>query len=488
MILMGERSREAGDEAMGERPRALPLERLRAAAQGLPTVLICGRPNVGKSTLFNRIVGAQRAIVSEVPGATRDLNLARARAGEREFAIVDSGGLGPGAGESLSERLAQRTMDAARAADAIIFLVDGREGLNPADRQALKALRRVNRPFLLAANKLDRPAMDLLAGEFHALGAERVFPVSAAHGRGVGELLEALAALLPEEAGAAARGANDLRFALIGRPNVGKSSLVNRLAGFERSAVDATAGTTRDPVDIEISLSGRSILLIDTGGVRRPARIDNALEQRVVARALATVRRAEVLGLVIDAAQGFTDQDARLAAMVDKHDRALMLIANKWDLAAAQDRTTARFRRDLRERCPFLDYAPAVFCSALTGDGVGDILEAALKVGESFHAVFRTAQLNRILSEAAAEVEPPMVQGRRLKLMYVTQTASSPPRLLFFSNLERDVPVHYLRFLQSRFRAALKIVGAPLRIELRRAASSRGKAPFTPDRRGESQR
>jgi GTP-binding protein len=481
MTTTDEQLDKAGNHATDQRQNALPLEQIRAAARGLPMVLICGRPNVGKSTLFNRIVGAQRAIVSEIPGATRDLNFARAREGEREFAIVDSGGLGPQGEESLGERLARRTLEVARAADAIIFVVDGKEGLNPADAEALRALRRINRPFLLAVNKLDRPAMDLLAGEFHALGAEQVFPVSAAHGRGVGELLEALMALLPQQANAAAQSADELRFALIGRPNVGKSSLVNRLAGFERSAVDAAAGTTRDPVDVAIRFSDRSILLIDTGGVRRPARIACDLEQRVVARALGTVRRAEVLGLVLDAAQGFTDQDARLAAMVERHDRALMLIVNKWDLAAAQQQTVDRFRRDLRERCAFVDYAPVVFCSALTGDGVSDIPRVALKVGESFRAVFKTAQLNRILSETVGAVEPPIVGRRRLKPMYVTQTATAPARLLVFANLERDVPSHYLRFLQSRFRAALGIVGAPLRIELRRAGSARPKASSTPD-------
>jgi GTP-binding protein len=472
---------------MSERIDTTLAEQLREAARGLPMVLICGRPNVGKSALFNRIVGARRAIVSEVPGATRDLNLARVRVGEREIAIVDSGGLGAETGESLSERLARRTIEAACAADAIIFVADGRAGLNPGDRQVLEALRRVNRPLMLAVNKLDRPAMEVFAAEFHALGVADLFPISAAHGRGVGELLEALASLLPNETSAVSRDVTDLRLALLGRPNVGKSSLINRLTGFERSAVDAAAGTTRDPVDIEIGFSGQRILLIDTGGVRRPTRIGSKLEHRVVARALATVRRAEVLGLVLDATQGFTDQDARLAAVVERHERALMLIVNKWDLAAAQGRTIAAFRRALERQCPFLDYAPVVFCSALTGNGVNDILRVALNVGESFHAVLKTAELNRILREVAAEIEPPMIERRRLKLMYVTQVASAPVRLRFYSNLERGIPAHYLRFLQGRFRAALKLIGTPLLIELRRAESSRAKVTLVRDARDEPQ-
>jgi GTP-binding protein len=379
-------------------------------------------------------------------------------------------------------------MDAARAADAIIFVVDGRAGLNPEDQQWFDALRRANRPLVVAVNKLDRPAMDLLVADFQALGTEQIFPVSAAHGRGLGELLDALAALLPQETESGAGGASDLRFALIGRPNVGKSSLVNRVAGFERSAVDSQAGTTRDPVDIEVTSDGRRILLIDTGGVRRQARIETELEHRVVARALATIRRAEVLGLVIDAAEGPTDQDARLAALVDKHDRALMLVVNKWDLAAAQERNITAFARDLRTRWPFLEYAPAVFCSALTGNGVGDILRVALEVGKSFRAVFKTPQLNRILGDVVGEIDPPVIERRRLKLMYVTQRASSPPRLLVFANLERDIPVHYLRFLQGRFRAALNLVGTPLRIAVRRADSSRGGIQaFNADEGGEPQ-
>ncbi len=457
---------------MASRQDSNSLERLKEALHGLPLVLICGRPNVGKSSLFNRIVGAQRSIVSPIPGATRDLNLARVSVADREFVIVDSGGLDPLSDDSLGNKLAERTLSAARLANAIIFVVDGREGLNPLDLHGWEQLRLLGRPLFVAVNKLDRPGMNLLASEFHALGVERLFAISAAHGHGVGELLENVAASLPPASDTQV-AASDLRFALIGRPNVGKSSLLNRLVGFERSTVDATAGTTRDPVDVELEFAGRRLLLIDTGGVRRRSRVEGELENRTVARALATMRRAEVLGLVIDATEGITDQDARLARLVDKHERALVLIVNKWDLASARGQVASAFKRDIEERYPFLDYAPAVFCSALTGDGVGQILERALEVGEDFRASFKTSHLNRILASLVAEFEPPTVSGKKLKLMYVTQTASAPPRLVFFTNIERDIPTHYLRFLESRFRQALGLVGTPLKIELRKAPSGR---------------
>jgi GTP-binding protein len=446
-----------------------------ALASGLPLVVLAGRANAGKSTLFNRIAHYRRAIVSPVPGTTRDLNAALVEHEGRKFTLVDSGGLELNERQGLTERVVAEALRAAAAADVIIFVVDGRAGLNPADQEALGLIREVGRPLMLAVNKLDVAGLRAQASEFHALGVENIFPLSAAHGTGVAELLDAAVARLPsvEESSPPPPA---LRVALLGRPNAGKSSLLNRLVGGPRAIVDAVPGTTRDPLDVRIKLPEGEILLIDTAGIRRPARIEGEIEHEAVRRAIETIRRAEVLLLTVDASEGLTDQDARLAHLVEREDRALILVVNKWDLAAAAGSRQAAFTRDLRERFSFLESAPLLFTSALTGDGVTRLLPAALVVGQSYRAQFQTARLNQILAAATQAMDPPVVAGRRLKLLYVTQVASSPPRLMFFSNLERDLPVHYLRFLENRFRQALDLRGTPLRLMFRRRGGARGAA------------
>ncbi len=450
-----------------------PERAIPGLANGVPIVILVGRANAGKSTLFNRITRRGRAIVSSVPGTTRDLNMLAAEHDGRRFVLVDSGGLELGEREGLSERVVTEALKAVATADVVVFVVDGRAGLSPADAEALALIREVGRPTLLAVNKLDSAGLDAQAAEFHTLGVDGLFAVSAAHGRGLEELLDAVVDLLPPDAGAAPQPP-DLRVALIGRPNAGKSSLLNRLVGSQRSIVDATPGTTRDPVDVRIKIGEREVILVDTAGIRRPTRVQGELEQHSVRRAIETIRRAEVLLLVVDASEGITDQDARLARLVENEDRALILVCNKWDVAAHAGRKQAAFTRDAHQRYSFLEFAPLIYTSALAGDGVRDLLPEALKVGASFRATFQTAQLNRILEGAIQAIDPPIVAGRRLNLLYVTQIASSPPRLVFFSNLERDIPVHYIRFLENRFRAALDLSGTPLRLTFRKRGAVKG--------------
>ncbi len=447
--------------------RAAKAEAEVLARQELPVVVLAGRVNAGKSTLFNRITRGHKAIVSPIPGTTRDLNIAPAEYDAHRFLLVDSGGLELAGGERLTERVTQAAMQAVASADVVVYLVDGRAGLSAADQEALAIIREVGRPLLIAVNKIDRPAVEAEAAEFYALGVERLFFLSAAHGRGVGELLEAVAAMLPPPQAVTAE-APDLRVALIGRPNVGKSSLLNQLVGFERSIVSEIPGTTRDAVDVRIEIDGRSILLIDTAGIRRRTRVEGELEHEAVGRAIGTIRRAEVVALVVDATEGITDQDARLARLVESEDRALMMICNKWDLAAKLGRKIGAFTRDVRERCPFLEFAPIVYTSAVSGSGVRDIIPAAIRVGSCFRAMFQTSRLNKILAEAVAAMDPPVIAGRRLNLLYVSQVSNSPPRLKFFCNLERDIPAHYIRFLEGRFRAALDLTGTPLRLQFQR--------------------
>lgn len=440
------------------------------ARQELPIVVLAGRVNAGKSTLFNRITRGHKAIVSAIPGTTRDLNIAPAQFDDHRFLLVDSGGLELAGGERLTESVTQAAMQAVASADVVVYLVDGRAGLSAADQEALAIIREVDRPLLIAVNKIDRPAVETEASEFYALGAERLFFISAAHGRGMEELLEAIVGLLraPE---VAPTEPPDLRVALVGRPNAGKSSLLNQLVGFERSIVSEIPGTTRDAVDVRLEIDGRSVLLIDTAGIRRRTRVEGELEHEAVGRAIHTIRRAEVVALVVDATEGITDQDARLARLVESEDRALLVICNKWDLAAKLGRKTAAFTRDAAERYPFLEFAPIVYTSAVNGSGIRDIIPTALRVGACYRATFQTARLNKILADAVEATDPPMIAGRRLNLLYVSQISNSPPRLKFFCNLERDIPPHYVRFLEGRFRAALDLTGTPLRLQFQKRVS-----------------
>jgi GTP-binding protein len=451
--------------------KAAGAEARRIAAEGLPAVVLVGRANAGKSTLFNRITKGGRAIISAIPGTTRDLNFARAKYGDREFVVIDSGGLELGGHERMTERIVTEALAAVGVADVVVFMLDGRGGLSEADAEALALVRETGCPLIMAVNKIDRPGQEGEASEFYALGGDELFFISAAHGRGIDELLDQVVARLPEREGAAA-ASPDLRLALIGRPNVGKSSLLNRLSGFDRAIVDDTPGTTRDPVDVRLTSNGRDVLLIDTAGIRRPPRVEGELEHHSVGRAIETIRRANVVLLVIDASEEITDQDARLARLVDTSDRAMVLVCNKWDVAAKSGRKVAAFVRDAHERYPFLEYATMVFTSAVTGDGVDGIIPAAIAAGDSWRAVFQTSRLNRTLAEATAAMDPPQVDRRRLNLMYVTQVGNAPPRLRFFTNVERGIPAHYIRFIETRFRKALGLVGTPLRLDFRRTGRS----------------
>lgn len=449
--------------------------------QGLPLVIVVGRANAGKSTLFNRI-GRRHAIVNSVAGTTRDVNYARAEHAGRDFTIADSGGLELGGGAGLTERVVRDALRAVGAADVVVFLADGRAGLSAADHEAFALIRQLGRPLLVAVNKLDQRGGDHAAAEYFALGAEHVFPVSASHGLGMAELLDAIVEQLPAVEQGIKPGP-DLRAALIGRPNVGKSSLLNRLVGYERALVDAIPGTTRDPVDVRVRSGDSEIALIDTAGIRRRTRVEGEIEQHSVGRAIETIHRAEVLMLVIDATEGITDQDARLARLVDQENRALLVICNKWDAAAKADRRVPAFVRDARERYPFLEFAPMLFTSALTGDGVERIIPEALAVGARFRATFQTSRLNRILADATAAKDPPQINHHPLNLLYVTQVSSSPPRLAFFANFERDIPAHYVRYLENRYRAALDLTGTPLRLDFRKAHGTRpGRLHTAPSR------
>lgn len=459
-----------------------PSRMLQEVAGDLPAVVLAGRTNAGKSTLFNRLSGHGRAIISPQSGTTRDLNITRVSHESHDFVVVDSAGLDLAANEAESERGTAEAMRAIASAVVVVFVIDGRAGVTSADRELLDLIRQTGRPIVVAVNKIDHERQEFASAEAYALGIEEVVAVSAAHGRGIEDLLDTIVRLIPESEPVEGQRQPDLRLGLIGRPNVGKSSLLNRLVGYQRAIVADRPGTTRDPVDVILEHDGAIVRLVDTAGIRRPTRVEGDLEHHSVARAIETIRRAEVLALIVDATEGITDQDARIARLIDSNNRALILICNKWDAAAALGRRIPAFARQARERYPFLEFAPMLFTSAITGDGVQELIPAAIRAGMAWRSHFQTALLNRVLAESLEAMDPPLVAGRRLKLMYVTQVASRPPRLVFFTNLERDIPAHYVRFLEGRFRAALGLEGSgtPLRFEFRRAVQSRAHLEAAP--------
>jgi len=469
---------EGGSSASGE------VTDVRSTPARLPVVAIVGPPNAGKSALFNRLVRAPRAIVDSRPGVTRDRNIATAHWGERAFLLVDSGGFEEKATSSLAAAVRAQSVLAAEEADAVIALFDGRAGMSPMDRDLVQRLRALRKPVAYAINKLDTPARDAEAAEFFALGLPHVFPVSAAHGRGVAELMEQLLQRVPESMPAEApahaeavvvRGPASL--AIVGRPNVGKSSLLNRLLGFERAIVDAAPGTTRDTLDTPFRHGDQQYILVDTAGIRRRPRVHVQVERASVVRALRALDRAEVAILVIDATEGMTDQDARIAGYAWKRGRALVFALNKWDAVLRAERNRARFLATLRDQYPTFGEVPVVFLSALTGAGVDELFPALEKLVAAHRREMRTVHLNEVLGAATHAQAAPSVHGQRPRFLYATQTGSAPPAITIFGSHPELVQPAYERFLANAFRHAFELYGTPLRLHFRRSPSSSVQGP-----------
>ena len=449
----------ASDAVHGAAPLAAPPRRM-------PTVAIVGRPNVGKSTLFNRLARSQRAMVDSQPGVTRDRNIARVRWDTTEFLLVDTGGFEDADQSPLAAAVRAQSALAAAEADAVIALFDGREGLNPVDRELVRQLRTLRKPVFFAVNKLDTPAHDDAAAEFFALGLAEVFPISVAHGRGMDELMERLVAQLPLPAAETAAG-NAVRLALVGRPNVGKSSLLNCIVGYERAIVDATPGTTRDAVDTPFQYGGQDYVLVDTAGIRRRPRVHQHLERASVVRALRALERAEVALLLIDATEGMTDQDARIAGYAWERGRALLLVINKWDAVARERRDRTTFQTRIAEQYATLAEVPCVFVSALTGQGVQTIFPALQRLVAAHRTQMRTVELNDVLGAATHAQAPASVHGKRPRFFYATQTGSAPPVITIFTSAPDCVQTAYERYLANQFREAFHLYGTPLRLRFR---------------------
>ena len=435
----------------------------------LPIVAIVGRPNVGKSTLFNRFAGRRKALVADVPGLTRDRLVEEVELRHRRILVVDTAGLDPDAGVGKAVQAQARA--AIDEADAILFVVDGQAGLLPEDAELARILRRTKKPLAIAVNKIDHPDHAPRVGEFHRLGFDRVAGVSAEHGSGAFDLLEELVAALGPAPEVEPRG-GELRVALLGRPNAGKSSLLNHLLGAERVVVSESPGTTRDAIDIRIEHEDGAFVFVDTAGLRRPGRRDRLGERGGALMALRALEEADVVLVLIDADEGPTDQDARILSLVAERGRAGAVVLNKWDLVAPGGPAAGkRVREELERHIPGLAHFPVLQLSAKTGRGVARIFPLIRALGEAQQRKITTSELNRWLQESVAKHEPAMGQRglrkRPIKFFYATQTGTAPPTFTLFCTEPESVQPAYRRFLENRLRERFGFEGVPVRLRLR---------------------
>ena len=441
------------------------------------TVAIVGRPNVGKSTLFNRLIGKRLALVDDTPGVTRDRREGQGRLGDLEFTLFDTAGLEEAKPGTLSARMTEQTRRAVGEADLVLFLIDARAGVTPQDEHFARLLRRGRAPVILVANKSEGRAATAGVAEAHRLGLGEPIAISAEHGEGMADLYDRVAGLMPaaaerepdepeQQPEEAQRG--PLQLAIVGRPNVGKSTLVNRLIGEERLLTGPEAGITRDAIAVDWEWQGRRLRLVDTAGLRRRSKVDAKLEQLSAADTLRAIRFAEVVVLVLEAEQGLEKQDLTIARLAEEEGRALVIAANKWD--AVKDKTAAK--RQLRDRIetslPQVKGLPVVMLSALTGRNLDELLNAVFEVYAAWNRRVPTAQLNRWLEEATAAHPPPAVSGRRIRLRYKTQVKARPPTFALFASRAEALPESYLRYLVNGIREAFDIQGVPVRLHLRK--------------------
>ena len=458
------------------------------------SVAIVGRPNVGKSTLFNRLVGRRLALVDDLPGVTRDRREGRARLGDLEFTAIDTAGLEESASATLTGRMQAQTSAAIAAADAVLFVIDVRAGPMPIDRAFADLVRRSGKPAILVANKSEGRAAQSSLGEAYALGLGDPVPISAEHGQGLSELYDALRAALPEQTAqpAARRGrktdedktdaeasepevAPSIRVAIIGRPNTGKSTLVNRLLGEERLLTGPEAGITRDSIAVDVTWRGRTFQFHDTAGLRRRSRIDQKLEKLSVADAINAMRFAEVVVVLIDSQTPFEEQDLRLADLVEREGRAVVIGMNKWDLVAgtpdAGTGAMKRLREETDHRLPQLKGVPVIAVSGMTGAGLDRLMQAVIDAHAVWNRRASTSALNRWLAGVTEAHPPPAVSGRRIRLDYVTQPKSRPPTFVLFASRTDKVPDDYQRYLVNSLRETFELPGTPIRLTLREKAN-----------------
>ena len=440
-----------------------------------PLIAIIGRPNVGKSTLFNRLSEGKKAITIDEPGATRDRNYADSIWEGRSFTVIDTGGFEPISTEKILVQMREQTMLAIEEADIILFLMDGKDGLTPSDEEIAKLLRQVPKPVFYIVNKIDGPKHDALAYEFYRLGIEKLYTVSAEHGRGVDDLMMDVVDKIPA-AEAVEGDEHRIRIAVVGRPNVGKSSLINKILGYERTIVNPLPGTTRDAIDTPFEYQDKKYLLIDTAGIRRKSRISMTLEKYTVVEALKTLSRCDIALILIDAEDGVTDQDARIAGLAYEKGVASILVVNKWDLIEKDNATTGIYVNKIKDSLKFLDFAPIVFISALTGQRVFRLFEIIEQAYEQYTKRVATSGLNSAVREILEANPPPRLQGGRAhNFSYVTQTSVKPPNFVFFVKDPKSVHFSYQRYLVNQIRERFGFTMVPIRVRFR--SKSRDRKP-----------
>ena len=432
----------------------------------LPIVAVVGRPNVGKSTLINRITQTEDAIVHEMRGVTRDRSYHRADWNGVDFMLIDTGGMAIGEGDRFQHDITSQALMACEEADCIIFLVDGRTGVTEEDQEIARILKRTKTPVILVVNKMDNPQAEDAVWEFYTLGLGDPMPVSSVHGHGTGDLLDEVVARLPEPE-PEEESDDEINVAIIGRPNAGKSSLTNRLTGVERSIVSDVAGTTRDAIDTVVEHEGKKYRIVDTAGIRRKSQIDEDVEYYGFVRSLRAIDRAEVVLLMVDATLGLTDQDQRVAGLAAERGCAMVILINKWDLIEDPNRRV-EIRDDIADRMKFVGYAPVISISAMTGRSVHRIWGAIDTVYEGYSRRVSTNQLNKLLTELRDFGHVVSKGNKRLRLNYVTQTAIQPPVFTFFANFPEIIDDSYERYLENRIRESFDFTGTPIRLKFKR--------------------
>ena len=434
-----------------------------------PLVAIVGRPNVGKSTFFNRITGKRISIVEDTPGVTRDRIYCDVEWQNRRFTMIDTGGIDPRSEDVLLSQMRHQAEIAMDTADVICFFADGRDGLTDDDREVANLLRKTHKPLLLVVNKVDHIRMQDNIYEFYELGLGDPIGISAANMMGLGDLLEAICQQLPPPtADEMEEEDHVLQLAVVGRPNVGKSSLVNKLLGQERTMVSNIAGTTRDAIDTLFTVNGQKYNIIDTAGIRRKSQIeDESLERYSVLRSIAAIRRCDVALLLIDAQDGVTEQDTKIAGLIREEGKGVIVVVNKWDAIEKETGTLESYKKQVLEDLKFMDYAPVLFLSAKTGQRVHTVMDMVDQVWAQCCKRIPTGVLNDVLTDATADLQPPATNGRRLKIYYVTQHGTCPPTFIFFVNDETLMHFAYERYLENYFRKTFDFTGTPIRFILR---------------------
>lgn len=432
-----------------------------------PVVALVGRPNVGKSALFNRLVGGHEAIVSDEAGTTRDRNFGLAEWAGRPFWLVDTGGISDNPNHPMDREIRKQVAEAIDEADLMLMVVDGKNGLHPSDVKVIDLLRAANKPWLLVANKVDDPKnTDYF--EFYNLGAGDPIPVSAANGKSSGDLLDLVIENIPDSE---EEYPDALRVAVVGRPNVGKSSIVNRILGEDRLVVSDISGTTRDSIDTPFRYHGKDIVFVDTAGLRRQSRIDDGIEFYSSLRTRRAIERADICVLVIDATEGIHNQDLKIATMAWEAGRGLILVINKWDLKDKTEKTSAKIQKEIIEKVPYFRFIPFLFTSAESGMRISKIADVILEVEKERNKRINTSSINETLQALLARRQPPQAAGHEVKLNYATQVEVAPPTIAIFGNNPTLVQEHYIRYLHNGFREAYGFTGNPLNIVLRRKSS-----------------